>query len=179
MSKNNSSLFRINVFELLHKNGESKQYSLQLKTPEDIGSDYQIIKSGSEITLDFEINSLVEGMMLRGRGTVPVNFKCTRCLVEDNYEQIIDISAFYPYTLNKEDDEDSGDNIYEIVDEQYIDLFPMLRDAFFDLVLFAPRCSDVPCGNLEEDCQIPVILSQEERDDDIDPRFAVLKDFFK
>lgn len=172
---------RVPVTDLVGKPGATRELSRTL-TREDVGGDGDSLGPADEalkgpIVLDLDLDSVVEGILVRGQVSFDIELPCARCLEPQRAEHSVYVAELYqdPRKRDPEDEEDPG---YEIVDDlTAIDLSVMLRDAIL---------MDMPVKVLcREDCQglCPVCgADRNETDcghrpeDAPDPRWAALAD---
>ena len=126
--------------------------------------------------LELELNSVVEGILVRGTVDVDLEVPCARCLTPQRLEHTIPVAEMFtdPRRVEEDDDEDG----YRIDDDlAHLDLAPLLRDTVV---------MDVPVRVLcREDCQGLCPVCGQDRneadcghrpDEDPDPRWAKLAD---
>lgn len=140
---------RVPVTDLVGKPGETRPYATTLAR-EDIESLEQSWGPADEalagpIELDLHLDSVVEGILVRGTVAFSVERPCARCLTPQVRSHVVDVAELFQDPRKREDD-DEEDPGYEIVDDlTAIDLSTMIRDAvLMDLPL------RVVC---DEDCQ--------------------------
>lgn len=127
------------------------------------------------IHLALHLDSVVEGILVRGRVRVPLELACARCLRPQPVERDVEVAELFVDPTRREPDEDD-DPGYELIDDlTAIDLTTLVRDALLvDLpvrVLCAEHCRGLcpVCGanrNLDECGHDPTPTA--------DPRWAVL-----
>jgi uncharacterized protein len=97
------------------------------------------------IRLDLHLDSVVEGILVRGRLEVSLALPCARCLEPQATDRTLEVAELFLDPTKREDDEDE-DPGYELLDDRTaIDLSTLVRDAI--VIDLPPR---VLC---REDCQ--------------------------
>jgi uncharacterized protein len=81
------------------------------------------------IVLDLHLDSVVEGILVRGDIAVSLTLPCARCLAPQRTERALEVAELFLDPTKREDDEDE-DPGYELLDDRTaIDLSTMVRDA--------------------------------------------------
>ncbi|WP_052666414.1 YceD family protein [Nitriliruptor alkaliphilus] len=97
------------------------------------------------IRLDLHLDSVVEGILVRGRIDVELVLPCARCLEPQGTDRTLEVAELFLDPTKREDDTDE-DPGYELVDDRTaIDLSTLVRDA---VVIDLP--TRILC---REDCQ--------------------------
>ena len=160
----------LEVHELGRRAGTMKKVSRTVPAPAGLGIEMIRVPEGSDIPLELQLESVVEGIYVSGVAEVALSGECSRCLrpIEDDLELELQELYFYP---GGDIDEDS----HVVVDER-VDLEPLIRDAVVLDLPFTPLCRDdcaglcVTCGaNLNDD-------PDHGHGDRIDPRWGKLLD---
>ena len=128
------------------------------------------------LQLAFNLDSVVEGILVRGTVDVDLEVPCARCLAPQRLEHTVPVTEMFtdPRQLDEDDDEDG----YLIDDDlAHLDLGPLLRDTVVMEVPVRLLCRD--------DCQglCPVCGADRNEgdcghrpDEEPDPRWAKLAD---
>jgi len=112
-----------------------KEVSRVAEAPEDLGIEVIGVPPGSPIDLDLRLESVVEGVLVTGTAVVRLQGNCARCLDE---------LFCYP---GKETDDPEALRI----EDELIDLEPVLRDAVVLDLPFTPLCRP-DCAGLCPEC---------------------------
>jgi uncharacterized protein len=97
------------------------------------------------IRLDLHLDSVVEGILVRGRIEVALELPCARCLELQRADRTLEVAELFLDPTKREDDEDD-DPGYELIDDRTaIELTTLVRDA---VVIDLP--TRILC---REDCQ--------------------------
>lgn len=122
----------IDVRTLIDKPGATRSLDRRVAAPTDMSDD--IVRLGPEVTVDAIIESVVDGLLVRGVVAAPVRLACPRCLTErDDHLQTDMVELFGG---GDGSDEEAG---YEIVDAT-IDLDTLIRDALAAVAPLRPLC---------------------------------------
>ncbi|PIE99216.1 MAG: metal-binding protein [Propionibacterium sp.] len=164
------SLLVVEIHDLQRRAGTVKELHRQVPAPAGMGVEMIAVPEGSLVSLDFKIESVVEGVLVTGFADAEVVGQCSRCLSDINYQDSFDFQELYFYPGFAEEDEDD----YYEVKEEAIDLEGVLRDAVVLELPFTPLCRD-DCLGLCPSCGTNLNNDPEHRhDDQIDPRWADL-----
>jgi uncharacterized protein len=132
---------------------------------------------GAEVRMRLRLESVMEGVLVTGEIHVPVVGSCARCLepVEDTLE--LDVQELFAYSGSTTEATSEEDEV-RLVENDAIDLEPLVRDAVVLSLPLSPVCTD-DCAGLCVDCgqrldDLPVDHSHEV----LDPRWAGLADRF-
>lgn len=163
----------LKVADLIDSPGASRRVDLDLSVPSDF--DVPLVRVREPLNLTGVLESVVDGLLVRGTLAADVEVSCARCLepVTDRVEA--DVTELYsdPATLGPED-RAALDDGYEITDA-HIDLDPLLRDALAPALPAKPLCRDdcaglcVQCGANRNDTTCDCV------DDTSDPRWSALE----
>jgi uncharacterized protein len=81
------------------------------------------------IELDLHLDSVVEGLLVRGTIDVHLTLPCARCLAPQRADRTVEVAELFLDPTKREDDEDD-DPGYELIDDRTaVDLSTMVRDA--------------------------------------------------
>lgn len=163
----------VDVSDLIDRPGASRPVELDVPVPE--GFAIPLTTFGEVILLDGRLESLIDGVLVRGKVAVEVVQTCARCLEPlDPGEVVADIAELYsdPKSAEAEGDIEEG---YEIRGG-LIDIDALLRDTLAMATTDAPRCSDT-CAGLCPTCGINRNAATCEcADEGVDGRWAALSD---
>lgn len=132
---------RVDVADLVGNPGRSRRLVQAVGRDDvgDVGLGPAEEAVAGPIELDLRLESLVDGIVVRGEVVVDVELACARCLrpIEDHLE--LPVTELYHHP-----DHEAVEEGYEIVDDA-IDLEPLLRDTVITAVPVRVLC--------REDCQ--------------------------
>ncbi len=159
---------RVPVTDLVGRPGETRAYNRTL-TRDEAGT----VSWGpaddalsSPIDVDLHLDSVVEGILVRGALTFELQLPCARCLEPQTETHHVQVAELFEDPA-KRDNDDEADPGYEIIDDRTaIDLEVLLRDAvLMDLPVrtlcradcqgLCPTCganrNETDCGHRPED----------------------------
>ncbi|MFB4299882.1 DUF177 domain-containing protein [Actinomadura sp. NTSP31] len=153
--------------------GSSREMRLSVPAPEDFGVEMVGVPEGAAIELDLRLEAVLEGVLVTGTATVPLEGECARCLdpIASSFEADFQELFVYPDTRsggNAEDDELR-------LEDDLIDLEPVLRDAVLLALPLSPLCRD-DCPGLCAECGARLADDPDHHHDVADPRWAALQD---
>lgn len=163
----------VDVSDLIDRPGASRPVELDVPVPE--GFEIPLTQFGDVITVDGQLESLVEGVLVRGSVGAEVAQTCARCLEPIvPVEVVADVAELYSDPTSAEDEGDVEEG-YEIKDG-VIDIDALLRDTLAQIVAVAPLCSDT-CAGLCPTCGINRNdATCDCADEPVDGRWAALSD---
>lgn len=129
-----SPLLSVDVSELLRRPGATKHVSLTGDL-EGLGGEMARVREGSSLQLDLRLDALVDGVHVGGELSGQLSEQCSRCLRAIDAEVRVSVSELYVYQGEETDDGDA----YAIEDE-LIDLEPLVRDAVILALPLNPLC---------------------------------------
>lgn len=133
----------LSVADLLNRPGTSRPLALELDAPE--GLDLPLVSRIAGLRLDGVLESLADGVLIRGTLSARLEMACARCLQPVSAEVAGDVAELYSDPAEAEPEPG-----YEVRDG-LIDLDPLVRDALLPLVPLAPRCRE-DCKGLCPTC---------------------------
>lgn len=164
------SPFVIGVHDLYHHPGEVKPVKTTVSAPPDFGSGLTAVAEGDDIGLDLRFESVLEGIYVSGTVKAVANAECGRCL--DPFEINVDVELQELFSYESQAHAEERDDQLVIQDEQ-IDLEPVVRDAIVTVLPFQPICRE-DCPGIVAPAGTTLHLDEAEEADMIDPRWAAL-----
>ncbi len=171
------SPFVLSLLDLPRSPGSLKSYDFTFIAPDDFGVEMLKVPAGQELEVEIDLHSVSEGVLVQGRISASAQGVCSRCLTsftQDFSEKITEL-VYYPEQIPQllaEGDEEAED--FPIIEDDHIDLEPILRDALVLAMPFTPVCKKdcvglcAQCGQAWED------LPEDHTHEFLDPRFAAL-----
>lgn len=158
--------------ELGRRPGSQRQVERTVPAPTDLGIEVLRVPEGSPVELDLRLEAVMEGVLVTGTATAALDGECVRCLepISDKIEARFQELFVYPehQTSHDEDDEVSK------LQDDLVDLEPLLRDAVVLALPFQPLCED-DCPGLCTECGARLADDPEHTHEAaIDPRWAGL-----
>ena len=162
--------------ELGRRPGSQRQVTRSVPAPADLGIEVLQVPEGSQVELDLRLEAVMEGVLVSGTADASLSGECARCLEPIHDEIVVDLQELYVYedhALPGEDDEVSA------LQDDLLDLEPLLRDAVVLALPFTPLCRD-DCPGLCTECGARLADDPDHAHDEaIDPRWAALADLSK
>lgn len=148
------------------------------EAPGDLGIAMARVPKGSPIELDLRLESVLEGVLVTGSAELQVDAECARCLEPMQWQEDVEFSELFVYPATdargavvEEPTED--DEPLPMVQDDYLDLEPTLRDAVVLGLPLAPVCRE-DCGGLCPECGVRLDDNPGHAHEQTDPRWAAL-----
>lgn len=144
--------------------------------PAALGTDLVGVPGGAPLTIDVRLESVTEGVLVTGTVTAPLDGVCGRCLDPITDELVVDVMELFAYP-DSATDETSGEDEIHRIENDLLDLEPVLRDSVVLGLPWTPLCRP-DCAGLCPTCgerldELPPGHTHET----IDPRWAALNAF--
>jgi uncharacterized protein len=162
------SSFAVDTRELGRRAGSMIELRREIKAPGDWELELVSVPAGAPVELALRLESVVDGVLVSVELHAPVAAECGRCLDPVTDELDVSLAELFVYEPDPDDDE------VPVLDGDYLDLEPVLRDAVVLALPLNPICDESclglcpVCGERVED------LDPDHSHDAIDPRWAVL-----
>ena len=135
------------------------------------------VPESGEVELDLLIESVVEGVLVSGTAFAKVEGECARCLEPISDEVEVRITELYAWPDSTTDETTDEDEVSRI-ENDLIDLEPVVRDAIVLALPQAPLC-EPDCKGLCSECGGRwAELGPDHGHETIDPRWAALQERF-
>jgi uncharacterized protein len=166
--------------ELGRRPGSQRQVTRSVAAPADLGIEVLQVPAGSPVVLDLRLEAVMEGVLVTGSATVGLVGECARCLREIDDEIAVDLQELYVYddhhAAAREHGDDELDDETGRLEDDLIDLEPLLRDAVVLALPFRPLCED-DCPGLCVECGARLADDPDHTHEaQIDPRWGALQD---
>lgn len=163
------SPYRITVRDLMHRPGEMREVELDLAAPAQLGEGLVAVREGSELELDVRLESVHEGILASVELDAVAEGECSRCLIDIALPVEVEFQELFAYH--------SGEAFEYEVQDDHVDLEPLIRDAVVLALPFQPVCRP-DCPGLDPVtgqrlADHPELVTPEQRD----PRWAALAGF--
>ena len=164
--------------ELGRRPGSQREVELSVPAPAELGIEVLRVPEGSPVELDLRLEAVMEGVLLTGTATAALEGECVRCLepIEDDILARLQELYVYPEQHDRaaeHDDRDLDDETSRL-DDDLIDLEPLLRDAVVLALPFQPLCRE-DCPGLCTECGARLADDPDHSHEaPIDPRWASL-----
>lgn len=141
--------------ELGRRPGSQREVELTVPAPAELGIEVLRVPEGSPVQLDLRLEAVMEGVLLTGTATAGLEGECVRCLEPITDDVHANLQELYVYPdqhdrAAEHDDRDLDDETSRLEDD-LIDLEPLLRDAVVLALPFQPLCQD-DCPGLCTEC---------------------------
>ncbi|MBM7505071.1 DUF177 domain-containing protein [Agromyces aurantiacus] len=161
--------FRVNVRDLVNKPGEMREQLLDVPAPEQMGEGLVAVRTGSELEIDLRLESVHEGILVTAEVDATAEGECGRCLIDIALPLQVEFQELFAYH--------SGEAFEYEVQDDHVDLEPLIRDAVVLALPFQPVCRP-DCPGLDPETGLrladhPELVAPEEND----PRWAALAGF--
>ncbi len=158
--------------ELGRRPGSQREVSRSVPAPADLGIEVLAVPEGSPVDLDLRLEAVMEGVLVTGTARAALEGECARCLGPIHDEIEVALQELYVYD-DRDHDPDEDDEVSTLQDD-LLDLEPLLRDAVVLALPFQPLCED-DCPGLCVECGARLADDPgHAHEAAIDPRWAAL-----
>jgi uncharacterized protein len=157
--------------ELGRRPGTMRRVHRTIAAPAGLGTVVIGVPEGSDLELDLRLEAVMEGILVSGTVRGLLAGECVRCLDAVDDEVEADVQELYVYPGRTPAGEEE-DELRELEDEM-IDLEPMLCDTLVPALPFQPLCRD-NCPGLCSDCGARLADEPGHVHAGADPRWAEL-----
>jgi uncharacterized protein len=164
--------------ELGRRPGSQRDVSITVPAPAELGIEVLGVPEGSPVQLDLRLEAVMEGVLVSGTATAALEGECARCLERIDDEVDVTLQELFVYADQHDkavahDDHDLDDETSRLEDD-LVDLEPLLRDAVVLALPFTPLCED-DCPGLCAECGARLAEDPDHsHEEPIDPRWAGL-----
>jgi uncharacterized protein len=160
--------------ELGRRPGSQREVSRSVPAPADLGIEVLRVPEGSQVDLDLRLEAVMEGVLVTGTARAVLEGECVRCLGSIADEIEVDLQELYVYD-DLDTDPDEDDEVSRLQDD-LVDLEPLLRDAVVLALPFQPLCTP-DCPGLCPECGARLADDPDHgHEEQTDPRWAALKE---
>jgi uncharacterized protein len=165
--------------ELGRRPGSQREVELTVPAPAQLGIEVLSVPEGSPVELDLRLEAVMEGVLLTGTATATLEGECVRCLEPIEDEILARLQELYVYPdqhakATEHHDRDLDDET-SLLEDDLLDLEPLLRDAVVLALPFQPLCMD-DCPGLCTECGARLADDPDHSHEaPIDPRWAGLE----
>lgn len=154
-----------------------RTFNETVPAPHRIGIELIGIAEGAPVTMDLQLESVSEGVLVRGTVAAPTTGECSRCLTSIGGDVEVDLVELFAYPNSQTEattEEDEVGHVISVDHADAIDLSQTIVDAVGLVLPFSPVCRD-DCEGLCPECGTPLVdAGPEHHHDAIDPRWAKL-----
>ena len=157
--------------------GSMHEVEFQAEAPVDFGTDVLSVPQGQMMDLQVRMESVHEGVLVTGTVSATAKGACVRCLdeidlpVENAFQELFvwPDRAKHHREVDAESDEEE-----HFIEDDRIDLEPVLRDAVVLALPFQPLCRE-DCPGLCAECGARLVDDPDHAHEAaVDPRWAAL-----
>ena len=160
--------------ELGRRPGSQREISRSAEAPAELGIDVMGVPEGSLVQLDLRLEAVMEGVLVSGTAVADLEGECVRCLDPIEDTATVDIQELFVYDDDAHASSDDEESDVRRMQDDLIDLEPVLRDGLVLALPFQPLCRD-DCPGLCIECGARLADEPDHRHaDPIDPRWAAL-----
>src|SRR6476646_11882691 len=135
--------------ELGRRPGSQREVSRTVPAPADLGIEVLRVPEGAPVELDLRTEAVMEGVLVTGTAKAVLEGECARCLEPISDEIEVRFQELFVYD-DKDVDPDEELEVSKLQDD-LVDLEPLLRDAVVLALPFQPLCED-DCPGLCAEC---------------------------
>ncbi|MBF0662908.1 DUF177 domain-containing protein [Rhodococcus sp. (in: high G+C Gram-positive bacteria)] len=163
----------LDTLSLGRRPGSMRTVERVVPSPSRIGLDLIAIEPGTDIALDLRMEAVSEGVLVTGTVRSEAVGECSRCLEQFTEPVDLFLTELFAYPNSVTDQTSAEDEVYRVEDD-LIDLEPVLVDAVGLELPLQPLCSD-DCAGLCPECGIRLAIAESGHGHEImDPRWAGL-----
>ena len=158
--------------ELGRRPGSQREVVRSVPAPADLGIEVLRVPEGAPVEVDLRIEAVMEGVLVTGTARAGLEGECARCLEPISDEIEVRFQELFVYD-DREVDPDEELEVSKLQDD-LVDLEPLLRDAVVLALPFQPLCQD-DCPGLCAECGARLADDPDHtHGEPVDPRWAAL-----
>jgi len=158
--------------ELGRRPGSQREVVRSVPAPADLGIEVLRVPEGAPVEVDLRIEAVMEGVLVTGTARAGLEGECARCLEPISDEIEVRFQELFVYD-DREVDPDEELEVSKLQDD-LVDLEPLLRDAVVLALPFQPLCED-DCPGLCVECGARLADDPDHtHGEPVDPRWAAL-----
>jgi uncharacterized protein len=158
--------------ELGRRPGSQRDVVITVPAPAELGIEVLRVPEGSPVELDLRLEAVMEGVLVTGTAQAPLAGECVRCLepISDEIEvRFQELFVYDDHALPEDED-----NEVSMLQDDLVDLEPLLRNAVVLALPFQPLCEE-DCPGLCPECGARLADDPDHTHEAaIDPRWAAL-----
>jgi uncharacterized protein len=146
--------------------------SRTVPAPTDLGIEVLGVAEGSPVELDLRLEAVMEGVLVTGTARAALVGECARCLEPISDEIEVRFQELFVYDDRGVDPDEELE--VSTLQDDLVDLEPLLRDAVVLALPFQPLCQD-DCPGLCPECGARLADDPDHgHDEPVDPRWSAL-----
>jgi uncharacterized protein len=164
------------VHRLARRPGSMLKVVRTVPAPADLGLEVIGVPEGADLELEVKLEAVVEGVLASGTARAPLAGECVRCLDPLTDEVEVSFAELFvaPARADHGAGQDDGDDETLWIQDDLIDLEPVVRDAVVLELPLQPLCEE-DCAGLCAQCGARLADEPEHAHPDVDPRWAALE----
>jgi len=160
--------YTVSVVDIVHRPGEMREKSIDVSVDDEMGNAVIGVRTGSKLHIDARLESLHDGILVSGQVDATADGECVRCLIDVSIPVEVEFAELFAYSFDEAFD-------YTVQDD-HVDLEPLVRDAVVLSLPFQPVCQE-DCLGLCPECGVRLLDNPgHEHEAPVDPRWAALVD---
>jgi uncharacterized protein len=161
--------YTVDVRDIINRPGSMHERHLDLVVPEDLGEGLVAVKAGSIMATELRLEAIHEGILVTADLSAQASGICGRCLIDIEFPRQVHFQELFAYSL---------DEAFEFeVQDDHVDLEPLIRDAVVLSLPFQPVCRR-DCPGLDPETGARLAETPEpELTEARDPRWSALLEF--
>lgn len=167
-----SSTLSVDVRDLVGQPGSMRELNEDVPTPADFGAGLIQVVEDSPLNLELRLESVHEGILVTGYASAEATGECGRCLDPIHLDLEVPVQELFLYEPDESLDPEDEDQ--RLIENDYVELEQVLRDAFISSLPFQPVCSE-DCQGLCDQCGFRLEDDPNHHHEVIDPRWAALQ----
>jgi uncharacterized protein len=158
--------YTLDVYDIMHRPGEMREVEFDLTVPEALQTTLIGVPKGAPLHVAARLESLHDGILVSVDADATAIGECGRCLIEVREPVQVEIRELFAY---------SQDQAFEYaVQDDHVDLEPVIRDAVVLALPFQPVCQE-DCLGLCPQCGVRLLDEPgHQHEAEVDPRWAAL-----
>jgi uncharacterized protein len=166
----------IDVHRLARRPGSMLREVRTVPAPADLGLDVIGVPEGADLELNLKLEAVMEGVLVSGTARAPLAGECVRCLdpLDDTIEVEFAELFVSPGRPGDTAGQDDGDDETCWLQDDLVELEPVVRDAVVLALPLQPMCED-DCPGLCSQCGARLADDPGHQHESVDPRWAALE----
>ena len=158
--------YTLDVYDIMHRPGQMREVEFEMTVPEALQTTLIGVPKGAPLHIAARLESLHDGILVSAEVEATAVGECGRCLIEVREPLQVEIRELFAY---------SQDQAFEYaVQDDHVDLEPVIRDAVVLALPFQPVCQE-DCLGLCPQCGVRLLDEPgHQHEPEVDPRWAAL-----
>ncbi|HEY5230830.1 MAG TPA: DUF177 domain-containing protein [Galbitalea sp.] len=158
--------YTVSVVDIVHRPGEMREKSIDVTVDDGMGNAVIGVRKGAKLHIDARLEALHDGILVSGDVEAIAEGECVRCLIDVALPVEVEFAELFAYSFDEAFD-------YTVQDD-HVDLEPLVRDAVVLSLPFQPVCQE-DCLGLCPECGVRLLDDPgHEHEAPVDPRWAAL-----